>query len=194
MNNYYIKNNYKCNLEDKGKNIVYLDNEKDSLIFQYEVYKFAQELIKKYNLKNVLDIGCGVGAKLNKLIYPVCKNIVGIDQKYAIDFCKKKYSFGQWYFDDVENPVLELDKKFELIISSDVIEHLVDPDNLLNYIRKYADKDTFIILSTPERDLVRGKKSYGPPLNISHVREWNMIEFKKYIKSKKFNILNHFFN
>jgi SAM-dependent methyltransferase len=192
MDNYHIKENYKCNFDSEGEAVPYLDTYRNSLIFQYDVYEYAKNVIAKNNLTNILDVGCGLGAKLNELIYPVCKDIVGIDKKHSIDACRKKYSFGQWFIDDIEEPNLVLNQTFDLIISSDVIEHLVDPDKLLNYIEKFTHKNTFIILSTPERDLLKGSNSNGPPTNKSHVREWNMFEFNNYLSSRRYQIDEHF--
>lgn len=80
-----------------------------------------------------------------------------------------------------------------MIICSDVIEHLVDPDILLSFLEKSNFK--FLILSTPERDSVqmkqRGLLWDGPPVNEAHVREWNFEEFEQYI-SYKFKIIDHF--
>lgn len=189
MMEYFIKKNYRTNLDV----IPYIDTLPRSSTYQYEIYKFARKIIKKHDLKNILDIGCGIGTKLYEIIYPVCEDIIGIDSSSDfINICKQEYSFGQWFIDDIEDKKIKLDRKFDIIISSDVIEHLVNPDNLLSYIRKFSNNDTFIIISTPERDLVRGIMSNGPPANKSHVREWNKMEFNKYIKSRGFDIIDHF--
>lgn len=172
--------------------VPYIDTLLHSYFYQYEVYKFARKIIIKHDLKNILDIGCGTGTKLYELINPVCEDITGIDvSSDSIKICNR-HSFGQWLIDDIEDKKIKLDRKFDTIISSDVIEHLVNPDNLLSYIREFSNSDTFIILSTPERDLERGKMSNGPPANKTHVREWNKMEFNKYIKSRGFDIIDHF--
>ncbi len=189
MTEYFIKKNYRINLDV----IPYMDTLPHSYYYQYEVYIFARKIIKKYDLKNILDIGCGIGTKLREIIYPVCEDIIGIDSSSdSINICKREYPFGQWFIDDIEDKKINLYRKFDTIISSDVIEHLVNPDKLLSYIREFSNSDTFIILSTPERDLERGKMSNGPPVNRSHVREWNQMEFNKYIKNRGFDIIDHF--
>ena len=109
-------------------------------------------------------------------------NIIGIDIT----------KFDRWLVDDIENPTLILDRKFDAIICSDVIEHLVDPDKLFPYIEKFSNTKTFIILSTPDRSVYRGKDHFGPPHNESHVREWNRKEFEKYICSKGLKLLESF--
>jgi 2-polyprenyl-3-methyl-5-hydroxy-6-metoxy-1,4-benzoquinol methylase len=122
-----------------------------------------------------------------KIIFPHCPDVVGIDQPSAIDVCKKRYGNGEFFADNFETPVLKLDKKFDLIICCDVIEHLMDPDILLNYIKRFSHNDSLIVFSTPERDLLR-----GPDCMVSekpeHVREWNHKEFLKYLKSRGFVI------
>jgi hypothetical protein len=60
-----------------------------------------------------------------------------------------------------------------LVICSDVIEHLVNPTELLRFL---YDTAAVTLLSTPERDLSRGTDHWGPPQNEAHVREWNLAE------------------
>lgn len=189
---YFIKQGYSCNFDEKGCAIPYLDNESSSEMYQTDVYKFAKQVITKNRLQNMLDIGCGFGQKLKEIVYPVCNDLTGVDTQHSINFCKQNHNFGKWYIDNIENSSLDLNKKFDFIISSDVIEHLVNPDKLLFYIKKYSHDNTFIVISTPERDMLRGKNSLGPPENKAHVREWNMSEFAKYIEHSGFKILKHF--
>lgn len=190
MENYFIKEGYKTNLTKDGNPIPYLTNE-DASKYQIEVYKKAASLVKKYSLNSCLDIGCGYAEKLLKYIYPLCSNITGIDQEHSMKYCKTHYTVGNWIIDNIESPTFNIDIKYDLILSVDVIEHIADPNLLLNYIKKFAHNETLIVLSTPERDLVRGKKSNGPANNVTHVREWNKYEFSKYIKSHGFKILEH---
>ncbi|NQT02287.1 MAG: methyltransferase domain-containing protein, partial [Planctomycetes bacterium] len=189
---YFIKSGYRCNIDSNGNTNPYLDDVPHASSYQAAVYRLAAELIKENEFKNVLDVGCGFGIKLAKYIYPVCHDITGIDCEHAIRFCKREHNFGKWFTDNIEKPSLHLDRKFDLIISSDVIEHLVNPDTLLEYIKSHSHPETTIVLSTPERDMIQGKDSFGPPANKTHVREWNMAEFHKYISEYGFNILEPF--
>jgi hypothetical protein len=72
----------------------------------------------------------------------------------------------------------------DLIICSDVIEHLKNPEDLLSFISKMNFK--LLVISTPDRDKVQsyhfGRLFNGPPSNREHVREWNSAEFKKLIQ------------
>lgn len=198
---YFVKEGYKIN-NNKISEAINYNRENQQEIFpyslsiqnveryQHDVYKLARELIIEKKLSCVLDIGCGYGTKLKDLIYPVCNDIVGVDIDHTIRYCKESYSFGTWLVDDIENPK-GIGRVFDLIISSDTIEHIIDPDKLLDYIKLHSNKKTWIIISTPERDIVRGKGSMGPPENIAHVREWNRDEFHNYLVNSGFEINQH---
>ncbi len=194
MERYFIKQGYQCNVVP-GQKIIFdglQGTVEDSAVWQYEAYEYAGELIKKHEFRNILDIGCGYGMKLKKLISPLCQDITGIDESHTISWCRQHHYFGTWYADNLEDPKLDLGRTFDLIISADVIEHLVDPNKLLDVIKKYASKDTFIVLSTPERDTTRGKDNMGPPANPLHAREWNFDEFRKYVEHNQFTVIRHF--
>jgi SAM-dependent methyltransferase len=192
MTAYFIKENYACNLDPQGRARPFLDDRESASRYQVKVYEYARSLIRRHGLKNVLDIGCGLGVKLKRIIYPVCHDITGIDQAHAVSFCRKEYDFGRWLEDDLENPVFPVDGKFDLILSSDVLEHLVNPDCLLAYIKHFSHENSHIVLSTPERDRVHGRNHNGPPVNPTHVREWNRAELNRYIKNQGFIIDRHF--
>jgi len=185
--NYFIKEGYRHNLNASP----YGDSESDSKIYQLDVYNYARNHILNNNVTSVLDIGCGHGMKLKEYILPNCNDVTGIDWKHSINFCKKNHDFGEWYIDNIEAPSLELNKKFDLIICADVIEHLFNPDLLFEYISKFIHEETTLILSTPERDLRRGLDTMGPPQNPAHVREWNKDEFALYLMSQKVRINEH---
>ncbi|MDO3383253.1 class I SAM-dependent methyltransferase [Gilvimarinus algae] len=185
--NYFLKQDYRSHKIPRPFN----DSEEDALTYQLEVYQFAADVIQKLGCRSVLDVGCGYALKLAKYIRPLCEKIVGVDQDHAIDYCNSNHAFGQWIVDNLEVPQTSFNEKFDLIVSADVVEHLVDPDSLLNYIRRCASENSRIIISTPERDLRRGADSMGPPANPAHVREWNKSEFAAYLKDRNFRILDH---
>jgi SAM-dependent methyltransferase len=190
---YFIKAGYRTNVIAGQKSMpMGGDTVEDSHRYQYKVYQTARSLIIKNQLTSVLDLGCGVGMKLAELIYPVCTAIAGVDEPATIAQCKRLHRFGQWYDDNLESPALNLGRTYDLIIAADVIEHLVNPDRLLLMIRKHASEKTWIIISTVERDGSNGPNDMGPPVNSHHAREWNLSEFRKYIESRGFHIIEHF--
>lgn len=184
---YLIKPNYTPNLLPR----TYRDSLEYSHLYQTQVYQLAAKLIDKHNLKSVVDVGCGHGYKLNKYISPKTLDITGIDHPQSISYCTKTYKFGTFVSDNIEKPYNKPTRKFDLILSVDVIEHLFRPELLIDYLKSLAHNDSYIVISTPDRDLVRGPDDLGPPANLAHVREWNKTELAKFIKSQKLRIKEH---
>ena len=185
---YFTKPGYRS----RKKPVPYNDNEEDSLTYQLDVYRYAAGQLTAGSAQSVLDIGCGYGLKLKEFILPLTDQITGIDEAHAISYCRTHHDFGSWSVVNIEDASTPPSfGTFDIIISSDVIEHLIDPDHLLNLIRKCSTDKTRIILSTPERDLRRGKDSMGPPKNPAHIREWNQKEFAAYLSDRGVEILDH---
>ena len=163
----------------------------EGIVHQPDVYVFAEYLGRKFGCTHILDIGCGRGYKLVKL-HPEFK-LVGIDFGANIDYCQKNHSVGQWLAFNLEKPhqaILppEIMKK-TLVVCSDVIEHLYDPTGLLKTLDNCLEYAPVAILSTPERDLVRGYSEMEPPGNPAHVREWNREEFNRLLDTLSFDIV-----
>lgn len=175
MKTYFIKEGYTV----RPNNMFYNDtNMKDE--WQKEVYEYAHKMFDAYSLKNVWDIGTGSGYKLIKSFGDV--DTLGTDLTPTVDWLLKTYPDRKW------SDSFEVFPNYDMIICSDVIEHILDPDPLLDTIE--AAQPKLIVFSTPERMLF-AKGHDGPPDNICHVREWTAEEFGRYIDSR-FKVLDHF--
>jgi 2-polyprenyl-3-methyl-5-hydroxy-6-metoxy-1,4-benzoquinol methylase len=197
MENYFIKDGYKINPLNVTSDSVSGGNywNKQRLIaaeyYQEPVYRFASEFIKKRGISTMIDVGCGVGVKLSQVVNDNPNLLVcGVDQEHPIEFCKKNHKFGEWLVDDFERPKYT-GRTYDLILCSDVIEHVVDPDRLLSYLHSLMNKNSYLIISTPDRDAFRGVNCFRSP-NIHHIREWNQQEFREYITSRGFSVEEHF--
>ena len=193
---YYLPKDYsenKLNVtidQDENK---YWDEERvrRSSLHQHAVYKWANKVISDHDIRNICDVGCGYAAKLNWLHkQKPSLGYWGIDQPNAVKLCQEKYDFGNWLGVDFEKNPEVPETQADLIISSDVIEHLENPDFLLDYFKKLSTEKTSILISTPERDILRGKDCLHSP-NKFHVREWNKAELSAYLESRGFEIIDH---
>lgn len=165
-----------------------LDN---SLAYQAAVYQWASRLVQERGLNSVADFGCGVAAKLAKLHAALpAVEVWGLDQPNAVELCRRHYDFGNWFELDLDRPSELPSEKFDLVVSSDAIEHLDNPDRLLDAIRSAVHESSLVLLSTPERIRLRGPDSRRPP-NAYHVREWSKEEFAHYLESRNFEVLEH---
>jgi SAM-dependent methyltransferase len=142
-------------------------------------------LARELGCSRIIDVGCGRAQKLIKL-HPEF-SIVGIDHGPNIEYCRR-YTFGTWIECDVERESLaDLPAQGSVVVCADVIEHLVNPVLLLQSLRTLLERGAgAVLLSTPERDLLRGRDHFGPPPNPCHVREWNTAELRKLLLSMGF--------
>ena len=152
--------------------------ESDGVVWQPETYLYVAHLARRFGCDTVLDLGCGRGLKLAGL-HPEFK-IVGVDYGGNIDQCRATYPHGEWIDADLEAEIpLPLSPERlarTVIVCADVIEHLRDPRSLLALLRRLMEYAPTAVLTTPERDKVRGVEHAGPPDNSHHVREWNLDE------------------
>ena len=102
---------------------------------------FIQYLKTRKNLETVLEVGCGTGVypiKLKELFANI--KYTGIDiSETAIKQCKKNSSFEFIAGDFIK---LNISRKFDLVFSHAVVDHVYDVDEfvakIVNLTKKYA--------------------------------------------------------
>ncbi|SCA63541.1 hypothetical protein SCG7109_AR_00110 [Chlamydiales bacterium SCGC AG-110-M15] len=194
--NFFLKNGYQsrtsaATVEEEPGDYWTKWRVNNAFKYQYYVYQYAAELVRKHEFKSVIDLGCGVPSKLAHFISPLCSDISIVDQATQEPFNKKHYPAFAFYPADLEKDNLEIDRRFDLVICSDVIEHLLDPSKLLLTIKRLMKSDGIAVISTPERDFERGEDCLSSP-KPEHVREWNSLEFINFLEHSGFNVPKHF--
>lgn len=160
--------------------------------YQLSVYKYAAKLARKLGATSLVDVGCGVGTKLAMIhnLLPDLK-IYGYDQDEGVNYCNSNHPFGTWRVVDLEKPDLSIAEKGRVVICADVIEHIENPDLLLSFLKECVEPGGRIIISTPDRDVVREPGNLQSP-NKAHIREWTRDELKGYLESRGLNVVNQF--
>lgn len=117
---------------------------------EYESGKNIYKTISKYktltNNTKVLEVGCGAGGALKYFSENDCS-------VYGCDFASKYlelaqdnnpegiFKFGS--FDKFSN------EKFDVVIISDVVEHLIDPESFFKDLRGLLNKDSVVYINVP---------------------------------------------
>jgi len=158
--------------------------------YQYYVYQKAAELIAKNKLRSFLDIGCGYPRKVRDKITPVTRDITLIDQPSMRRLMECDFPEMKFIPLDLESMDIIIQEKFDCVVCADVIEHLLNPDSLLSFIKKILSPDGLCVISTPERDIERGLNCLHSP-KPEHVREWNRKEFVSYLRDSGLEVLEH---
>lgn len=168
-------------------------NAKESAgISDSEIYKSVVTAIQ-INLKNqehqdlkLVDIGCGTGNLLNRISQASPKLILsGIDLVNYTDI--KNINFIKQDFNedfDVE------DSLFDIVVCTEVIEHLENPRHLLRQISKISKKGGLIVLTTPNLYSILSiisfalkgyHSSFGPKNYPAHITAVSAFDIKNMI-------------
>lgn len=162
-----------------------------SSLYSYATYKTVSHIIRENpSIKRMIDLGCGPGKKLASLVHPLGVDITGVDQERPVQLCKQLHNFGHFIVDDLEKgiPSHDVTGKFDLVMSAGVIEHLLDPDKIIEYIRAISHKNTWVVIATADRDIIQGRESLETS-NIEHVWEWTIREFVAYLQSHDLKVV-----
>eukprot|EP01083_Nonionella_stella_P195217 719296_1 len=177
---YYIANNYTARLNNEHFNdIGWTDS------YQKDVYAFTGDIMKYNSLTTVIDIGCGSGYKLVNYLANTYKTY-GVETEPAISYLRKTYPNQTWFdsgkpdqtftnnyqtqsdsghnINNINNITLNyVIKNISncLVMAADVIEHIVDPNILIDFIKSFKNCNLFV-LSTPNRDVFPKQYHRGP--------------------------------
>ena len=138
---YYKSENY----------ISHTNNKKGLFNFLYQtIRKYTIErkvqMIKKFDTKNLLDIGCGTGEFLNKAKTKGI-NVEGIEpSEKARKQCKQNYNLRINESADIE---AYYDNKFDCITMWHVLEHMPDLNTLIESIYTKTSTNGKIIIGVP---------------------------------------------
>ena len=125
---------------------------------------------------SILEIGPGVGVNIEILQNYGDVDILEID-KYFIEIIKNNDNLK---IDKIYNKFSEINKKYDLIVFLDVLEHIKDFDNFLNSIKLIMDKNGMGIMSVPAYQSLYSKHDE----NLHHFRRYNWKLIKKQIQEK----------
>ncbi|MCC6658000.1 MAG: class I SAM-dependent methyltransferase [Rhodocyclaceae bacterium] len=155
--------------------------------YQWDVYETAARLVRERHLKSLLDVGSGPPVKL-KTLMPSGLDICLVDQPNTAQHAAEMLPAARFFAANLDRDLPAIGRTFDLVLSADVVEHLVDPDPCLDFMRRHLAPGGLLLISTPERDALRGRDCADCP-HPMHVREWSFREFGRFLSSRGLEIL-----
>ncbi len=144
-------------------------------------------LLSNNTYDTVLDVGCGEGFGMDLLRQnAIGKHWLGVD---AID---EALELGKEQFPDLKMQKASAYKlpfkesTFDLVMSTEVLEHLQDPEKAVKEMMRVAKK--YIFLSVPREpwfrltNLARGKYVKALGNHPEHINHWSINSFKKLLE------------
>jgi len=122
---------------------------KDRLLFYNELIDLSIKKGITFENKNIVDIGCGPGALLNELKKRYQNSrLTGLDfSESAILYAKKKMHGISFEIKDICQQ--QIDKKYDVIFCTEVLEHLLNPLPFLKKLLTMMTDNGVVILTTP---------------------------------------------
>jgi 2-polyprenyl-3-methyl-5-hydroxy-6-metoxy-1,4-benzoquinol methylase len=142
---------------------------------------------------NILDAGCGEGITLDKLIKNnIGKKLEGIENsEVAIELSKKVNPHLNIKYGSVYSLPYK-DASFDLVICTEVLEHLDDPKKGLDELTRVSSK--YLLLTVPNEPwftlqrILRGKNIRHLGAHPEHVNHWTSSSFRKFLKENGLKI------
>jgi SAM-dependent methyltransferase len=104
---------------------------------------------KRNSQLTVLDLGCGIGT-IPFLLGSLGYRVTGIDlDADSIASCIEKNQFPNVTFEVGNAETLDLKRKFDVVIASEVIEHVPHPELLIQTMHRHLLEDGIGIISIP---------------------------------------------
>ncbi len=150
-------------------------------------FKNLANEVQKLDVNSILDAGAGEGFTLEMLR----KEKIGKTYE-GIDFLKKAVEIGKKVHPKIklnQASIYELpykDNSFDLVLSTEVLEHLEDPKKALKQIFRVSKK--YVLLSVPNEPIfmlsnfLRGKNVSRLGNDIEHINHWTFFGFEKFVK------------
>lgn len=145
-------------------------------LFSFNAYVFAryQQVLKhipRDSSLKILDIGCGEGVLLNLIFKKTAASVIGVDpetQPASKDQPIKIIKATAYKLPFKNN-------SFDIVISTEVIEHLKIPTKMLSEIKRVLKPKGKAIITTPI-------KLFEKPEDPLHVQEFTTSQLQKLLK------------
>jgi 2-polyprenyl-3-methyl-5-hydroxy-6-metoxy-1,4-benzoquinol methylase len=157
----------------------------------------VQEILRDLSIPQnlcILDLGCGRGWMAPFLSQ--WGTVTGIDfSSIGIDFARQHYSdHGQFILADSEDAHLGLPQGtlFDLVISSEVIEHVIEQEAYLRQIEQFLKSEGWCILTTPNANLWEDYIHHYERAKMQPVENWlHPRDLDKLCHKVGFQVLQH---
>jgi ubiquinone/menaquinone biosynthesis C-methylase UbiE len=133
--------------------------------------------------KRVLDVACGEGYGA-ALLATLAREVTAVDAATEVVVqARRRYGHlaNVRYVEGQCESLPCADASIDLVVSFETLEHIPDPERLLDEAARVLDKGGLLLVSTPNREIYSDRRGYRNP---HHVRELYRDEFVALLKAR----------
>ena len=146
------------------------------------VRRVIKKLIRPLEFKTVCDVGCGQGSLLLELM----EEFPGIEpngtdiSSAAVELARRKVPQGKFYVLDLVTD--HVPRKFDLVICSEVVEHIEDDLSAMRNLCRMTGK--YLVITT-----VQGRMRRFEAEEVGHVRNYKRGELAAKLREAGFDVV-----
>jgi SAM-dependent methyltransferase len=152
-------------------------------------------LLPKYDFESVIEFGCGDGANLSFFAKELNTKLA-----VGVDVCNSQKSTGKnftFHHKTVEDFLESNQQVFDVIILSDVLEHLYNPWTALSNLKRILSKNGFMLISVPNiENITLADKFFSGNffyertglMDQTHIRFFSTKTLTKYLEISGFKV------
>jgi SAM-dependent methyltransferase len=168
-----------------------------NIIADWKARNLVKLVPENFNAGNILEVGCAFGVLLNNIADRLqVKTRIGVDiSGKSIDVANKLFpdcDFFQGTFDEFREARLlgNTDKRFDLVILSDIIEHVPDDLGFLKSVKNYS---SYVLLNLPlEKSFSTRNRQYGEHDPSGHLKCYDKTLAVELVTDAGFEIASSF--
>ena len=200
LNNFYSEklyqsptdHSYSYKMQYRPEELTYIENKS----------KKIYEIVKNVTNKTLLDVGCGEGY-VSRFFFDLDYKIKALDySSFAVKNHNSKvcpFFIAGDVFKNLDL-IIESKEKYGIIILNNVIEHVLNPKNVLKKIHNILADDGILVITAPndfsclQKELLRKKYIYernwlAPPMHLSY---FNLETLSNLVEYCGYNIFDYY--
>jgi predicted TPR repeat methyltransferase len=197
MDNKYFASFYDKQSDYDGFRNDPVKREEYAIKVDWKVRKLIQHIPDGFVVGNILEVGCAFGVLLNNIADRLhIKTRTGIDiSGNNIEVAKNLFPECNFFKGTLEEflyftPDEKQKSHFDLIVLSDIVEHIPDDLDFLKTVKKSA---SYVLLNLPlEKSFKTRNRKYGENDPSGHLRSYNEAEANQLVTNAGFEVMKSF--
>jgi SAM-dependent methyltransferase len=171
--------------------------EEYKIAVDWKARKLSQLIANDSGIKNILEVGCAFGVLLNNLA-----DKLHITERYGIDISSENIKAAKdifpgcnFYHGTLEEfmmviPAKIQNSRFDLIVLSDIVEHIPDDRGFLEIVRNMS---SYVLLNLPlEKSFKTRNRQYGEQDPSGHLRCYDIEDAARLVNLAGFEVVRSF--